>query len=66
MRCLFDKLLNKYPMLVCHLANIEFEVANGAKTKLDKGERHQIRRFLKPIEDDDEVVNKTTGNNHRE
>ena len=67
MRCLFDKLLNKYPMLVRHLGdagaivvNAEFErgivkLQIGQKQSLTRGEKDQIRRFLKPIESDDEV-----------
>ena len=66
-RYLFDKQLNKYPMLVRHLgdtgaivANAEFEegivkLQMGQEPSLTWGEKHQIRRFLKPIESDDEV-----------
>ena len=72
---MFDKLLNKYPMLVRHLghtgaivANAEFErgivkLQMGQKPSLTRGEKHQIRRFLKPIEGDDEV-NERDGNEH--
>ena len=67
MRCLFDKLLNKYPMLVRHLgdagvivAKAEFErgivkLHMGQEPSMTRGEKHQIRRFLNPIEGDDEI-----------
>ena len=66
-RCLFDKLLDKYPMLVRHLgdtgaivAKAEFErgivkLQMGQEPSLTRGDKHQIRRFLKPIKGDDEV-----------
>jgi hypothetical protein len=64
---LFDKLLNKYPMLVRHLgdagaivANAEFKrgivkLQMGQEPSLTRGEKLQIRRFLRPIEAADEV-----------
>ena len=69
-RCLFDKLLNKYPMLVRHLGDAGAIVANAEFERgiviLQMGqepicEKPQIRRFLKPIEGDDEV-NERDGN----
>jgi hypothetical protein len=66
-RCLFDKLLIKYSMLVRHLgdagaivSNAEFErgivkLQRGQEPSLTRGEKHQIQRFLRPIEADDEV-----------
>ena len=60
-RCPHDKLLNKYPMLVRRLgdagaivANAKFErgivkLQMGQEPSLTRGEKYQIRRFLKPI-----------------
>ena len=60
-------------MLVRHLGNTGAIVANGEfergivklqmgqEPSLTRGEKHQIRRFLKPIEGDDEV-NERDGN----
>ena len=56
-----SELLNKYPMLVRHhcckyrIRARDRAVANGAKPSLTRGKKHQIRRFLKPIEGDNEI-----------
>jgi hypothetical protein len=43
------------PSLQMQNSSEDCEVANGARTELDTGEKHQIQRFLRPTEADDEV-----------